>query len=143
MEETPPVTLLQCSKSCVPKPSPSKSFQYVPEKKSTHLNFEGFVHDTFFGRTYTYIYHFLITEPNEEGKDQQQASPVPDPATHLLKSQTYQSWLSYQQSNANRPFSQMSDGLPFMLWKVIEFSWAGVHWPRSVLTSQPEERREG
>ena len=32
MEETPPVTLLQCSKSCVPKPSPSKSFQYVPEK---------------------------------------------------------------------------------------------------------------
>ena len=57
-----------------------------------------------------YIYHCLITEPNEEGKDQQQASPVPDPATHLLKRQTYQSWQSYQQSNANRPFSQMSDG---------------------------------
>ena len=73
------------------------------------INFEGFVDVTFVRRN-TYIYHCLITEPNEEGKDQQQANPVPDPATYLLKSQTYQSWLSYQQSNANRPFSQMSDG---------------------------------
>ena len=78
-------------------------------KKLIHLNFKGFDHVTVFRRN-TYIYHRLITEPNEEGKDQQQASPVPDPVTHLLKSQTYQSWLSYQQSNANRPFSQMSDG---------------------------------
>merc|ERR1719167_2027008 len=62
MEETPPVTLLQCSKSCVPKPSPSKSFQYVPSQTK---------------------------------REKTNSKPTPSLT---------------QQSNANRPFPQMSDG---------------------------------
>ena len=74
MEETPPVTLLQCSKSCVPKPSPSKSFQYVPEKNQLTSTSKVLFMSLSSDVIHTYIIFWL---PSQTKREKTNSKPAP------------------------------------------------------------------